>query len=130
MHLKSSGSSNFLPLHCRNPAIVGLFRICLNVFVTSFKCQNNVTSSNITTDIILQRQLTSASTPFPCPFKTVTLLFHKAQFFSMGFIGEACSNYLYICDFLRKSTVYITFNNFSIKYLVMCKAYTDVGGIK
>ena len=26
--------------------------------------------------------------------------------------------------------IYTTFTNFSMKYLVMCKVYTDVGGIK
>ena len=28
------------------------------------------------------------------------------------------------------SWTYTTFTNFSMKYLVMCKVYTDVGGIK
>ena len=48
--MKSSASSNFPPLHWRNPAIVGLFRIHLHVFVMSLKHP----------DIILQWQLTSA----------------------------------------------------------------------
>ena len=26
--------------------------------------------------------------------------------------------------------LYTTFSNFSMKYLMMCKVYTDVGGIK
>ena len=50
-HLKSSASSNFLPLHKRNPSIVGLFRICLHVIVTSFKRHNDVTPSNTMTDV-------------------------------------------------------------------------------
>ena len=29
-----------------------------------------------------------------------------------------------------KSNFYTTHTNFSTKYLVMCKVYTDVGGIK
>ena len=42
------------------------------------------------TDVILQWQLTLASIPFPYAFKTVTLLFHITQFFSIGYIGKAC----------------------------------------
>ena len=42
------------------------------------------------TDIILQWQLMSASMLFPYTFKTVTLLFHITQFFSIGYIGEMC----------------------------------------
>ena len=30
----------------------------------------------------------------------------------------------------RSLGVYTTFTNFSMKYLVMCKVYTDMGGIK
>ena len=40
------------------------------------------------TDIILQWQLKQLE----CAFKTVTLLFHITQFFSIGYIGEVCSN--------------------------------------
>ena len=31
---------------------------------------------------------------------------------------------------LPNETIYTTLTNFSTKYLVMCKVYTDVGGIK
>ena len=31
---------------------------------------------------------------------------------------------------VQNSTVYTTFTNFSVKYLVMCKVNTDIGGIK
>ena len=47
------------------------------------------------TDVILQRQLTSASVCFPPAFKTVTLVFHITQFFSVGYIGEVCLNVSY-----------------------------------
>ena len=90
--LKSSASSNFLPLHRRDPAIVGLFRIHLHVFLMSFKRQNGVTPSHDMTDIILELQLTSASAHFPRTFKTVTLLFHITLSLSFGYIGEVCSN--------------------------------------
>ena len=30
----------------------------------------------------------------------------------------------------HNNTIYTTFTNFSMKYLVMCKVYTDIGGIK
>ena len=35
-------------------------------------------------------------------------------------------------DFAHESTmvVYTTFTNFNMKYHLMCKVYTDVGGIK
>ena len=74
----------FCPLHWRNPAIVGQFRIHLHVFDTSFKRQNDVTPSNAITDIILQWQMTSASACFPHTFKTVTSLFHEHDFLAMA----------------------------------------------
>ena len=89
IHLKSSASSIFPPLHLINPAIVGLFHIHLHVFVTSFKRQNNVTPSNAMTDVILQWKFTSASMRFPPAFKNVTL-FDITCFFSIGYIGEVC----------------------------------------
>ena len=33
-------------------------------------------------------------------------------------------------DEIDKSLHYTTLTNFSMKYLIMCKVYTDVGGIK
>ena len=39
------------------------------------------------------------------------------------------SSRVYI-SYQTKNMVYTTFTNFSMKYLVMCKVYTDVGGIK
>ena len=63
----------------------------------SFKHRNDVTLSKAMTDIILQWQLISASAHFPHAFKSVTLLFHITQFFSIGCIGEVsitvCSNH-------------------------------------
>ena len=47
-------------------------------------CYNEVTLSIAMTGIILQWLLTSHA------FKTVTLLFHITQFFSIGYIGEVC----------------------------------------
>ena len=41
-HLKSLASSNFQPLQWRKPPIVGLCRIHLDVFVTSFKCKHRL----------------------------------------------------------------------------------------
>ena len=106
-HLEASDSSNFPPLHIRNPAIVGLFLICLHVFVMSRRRQNNVTMSSTMTDVILQLQLISASAHFPHTFKSVTLLFHITQFFSIGYIGEVsitvCSNR----NFRLKSYVFL-----------------------
>ena len=32
--------------------------------------------------------------------------------------------------FIGYKPIYTNFTNFSIKYLVMCKVYTEVGGIK
>ena len=84
--------------------IVGLFFICLHVFVTSFKRQNNVTTSNAMTYVILQGQLTSASACFPHAFKVVTLLLHITQFFSIGYIGEVCSNKVFTCSILLYTT--------------------------
>ena len=66
-----------------------LTKLCIHVFVQSFKCQNDVTLSNVMTDFILQWQVTSASMCFPCTFKTVTMLFVTTQCLSIGYIGES-----------------------------------------
>ena len=59
-------------------SIVGLCRIRLHVFVTSFKYENDVTPSYSMTDIILQLQMTSACACFPCAFRTLNycLIYH------------------------------------------------------
>ena len=48
---------------------------------------------------------------------------------------EAISiNSLYFVEIKEKTSkvtkIYTTFTNFSMKYYLMCKVYTDVGGIK
>ena len=43
--------------------------------------------------------------------------------------GTEIFNYLYI-TFPQIFINYTTFTNFSMKYHLMCKVYTDVGGIK
>ena len=43
--------------------------------------------------------------------------------------GPGYPTYDYILDFLCMP-VYTSLTNFSTKYLVVCKVYTDVGGIK
>ena len=55
-----------------------LRHIRLRVFVSSFKRKNDVTPSNAMNDVIFQQQMTSASTHFPCAFKTVNycLIYH------------------------------------------------------
>ena len=36
----------------------------------------------------------------------------------------------FIYRLFKRSWIYTTFTNFSMRYLMMCKVYTDVGGIK
>ena len=67
--------------HCTEEilALVGLCRIPLHEYVSSFKRKNDVTPSNNTTDVILQLQLSSASVHFPHAFKTVPISFDIAR---------------------------------------------------
>ena len=51
-----------------------------------------------------------------------------ARRFVWSDLGPTCLQRLSVDDTSRQT--YTTFTNFSPKYLVMCKVYTDVGGIK
>ena len=95
-YLKSSASSNFLPLPWRNTAIVCLLCILLHVFVMSFKHQNNVTRSNAMTDIILQWQLTSASMLSSC-FKNCDFLLWIFYVFVLSCVCCVLCASVYMC---------------------------------
>ena len=70
-----------------------MFHKGLHVFVMSFKCQNDITTSNAMFDVIFQRQLTSVGERFEnCYLK----LFHITRSFNIGHIGEVFSNLPYV----------------------------------
>ena len=58
-------------------------------------------------------------------FSIITIVLYMRQL-SMIFTHQS----LVSISLTLYSLIYTTFTNFSMKYLVMCKVYTDVGGIK
>ena len=74
------------------PPKAGLFRQGLHVFVTPFKRQNDVTPSNAISDVMFDHFSVVNDAKAVRAFRTVTLLFHKTRFFSIGYIGEVRSN--------------------------------------
>ena len=58
----------------------------------SFKHQNDVSPSTAITVVTFDDFSVANDVKAACAFRTVTLLFHIAQFFNIGSIGEVCSN--------------------------------------
>ena len=64
----------------------------------------------------------------------ISALFGKnpiSQIYSSILVGQSLKKIMSICiEQLYNKCLYTTLTNVSMKYLMMCKVYTDVGGIK
>ena len=80
--------------------------MCLHVFVSSFKRQNDVTPSNAMTDAILQWDLTTASARIPDALKTDFVVSYNMIFYTPH---NLCLWWVYCFHVVRTSVRNILF---------------------
>ena len=68
----------------------------VHVFVTSFKRQDDVSTSIAITDVTFDHFSLANDVKAARAFRTVALLFHITRFFNIGSIGGVCSNFIFV----------------------------------
>ena len=106
--LKSSVSSNFPPLHWKNPAKRRTVSQTFTYVLTSFNRQNDVTPSIAMIDVIFAVAIDVTPS---ARFQNCELLFDITQFVSIGYIGEVYSNLRYTVEIRRHEQRRLRFVN-------------------